>query len=222
MPVCVCVCVCVRVRACVYVCVLRTASRRKILHFKTTYYYNLTDHWMACPVLPPGGWCSQPFHLPGLPLRCLHPPLPRLLPHLLPRLLHHLLHHQPLPSLAMSLQSPHWTESSRCWPVLHSLEYLQIKQNQECWWNKHKMIFYIIIIMYISHALINALNAHMIHINLNMIFYTHVERSPTIFFLHKVLLKNKKQQTKMHYKHTKTHTHAHTHTHTLTVAETEY
>ena len=76
--------------------------------------------------------------------------------------------------------------------------------------------------MYISHALINALNAHMIHINLNMIFYTHVERSPTIFFLHKVLLKNKKQQTKMHYKHTKTHTHAHTHTHTLTVAETEY
>ena len=28
--------------------------------------------------------------------------------------------------------------------------------------------------MYISHALINALNAHMIHINLNMIFYTHI------------------------------------------------
>ena len=33
--------------------------------------------------------------------------------------------------------------------------------------------------MYIYHALINALSAHMIHINLNMIFYTHVERSPT-------------------------------------------
>ena len=32
----------------------------------------------------------------------------------------------------------------------------------------------IIIIMYIYHALINALSAHMIHINLNMIFYTHV------------------------------------------------
>ena len=31
----------------------------------------------------------------------------------------------------------------------------------------------IIIIMYIYHALINALSAHMIHINLNMIFYTH-------------------------------------------------
>ena len=37
----------------------------------------------------------------------------------------------------------------------------------------------IIIIMYIYHALINALSAHMIHINLNMIFYTHVEYSPT-------------------------------------------
>ena len=37
----------------------------------------------------------------------------------------------------------------------------------------------IIIIMYIYHALINALSAHMIHINLNMIFYTHVEQSPT-------------------------------------------
>ena len=36
-----------------------------------------------------------------------------------------------------------------------------------------------IIIMYICHALINALSAHMIHINLNMIFYTHVEHSPT-------------------------------------------
>ena len=33
----------------------------------------------------------------------------------------------------------------------------------------------IIIIMYIYHAL----SAHMIHINLHMIFYTHVEHSPT-------------------------------------------
>jgi len=31
----------------------------------------------------------------------------------------------------------------------------------------------------IYYALINALSAHMIHINLNMIFYTHVEHSPT-------------------------------------------
>ena len=37
----------------------------------------------------------------------------------------------------------------------------------------------VIIIMYIYHALINALSAHMIHINLNMMFYTHVEHSPT-------------------------------------------
>ena len=33
--------------------------------------------------------------------------------------------------------------------------------------------------MYIYHALINALSTHIIHINLNMIFYTHVEHSPT-------------------------------------------
>ena len=32
---------------------------------------------------------------------------------------------------------------------------------------------------YIYHALIDDLSAHMIHINLNMIFYTHVEHSPT-------------------------------------------
>ena len=37
----------------------------------------------------------------------------------------------------------------------------------------------IIIIRYIYHALINAVSAHMIHINLNVIFYTHVERRTT-------------------------------------------
>ena len=36
--------------------------------------------------------------------------------------------------------------------------------------------------MYIYDALINALSAHMIHINLNMIFYTHIEHSPTKYF----------------------------------------
>ena len=35
------------------------------------------------------------------------------------------------------------------------------------------------VIMYIYHALINALSAHMTHVNLNIIFYTHVEHSPT-------------------------------------------
>ena len=33
--------------------------------------------------------------------------------------------------------------------------------------------------MCIYHALINALSAHMTHINLNMIFYTLIEHSPT-------------------------------------------
>ena len=37
----------------------------------------------------------------------------------------------------------------------------------------------IIIIMYTYHALIKALSAHRIHINPNMILYTHVEHSPT-------------------------------------------
>ena len=61
-----------------------------------------------------------------------------------------------------------------------------------------------IIIMYIYHALIDALSAHMIHINLNMIFYTHAEHSPT-----------KTTHTKHHTErqtpptpHTHTHTHA--------------
>ena len=33
--------------------------------------------------------------------------------------------------------------------------------------------------MYIHHAPINALSAHIIHINLNTMFYTHAEDSPT-------------------------------------------
>ena len=33
--------------------------------------------------------------------------------------------------------------------------------------------------MYIYRALINALSAHLIHINLNMVFSTHVEHSTT-------------------------------------------
>ena len=45
--------------------------------------------------------------------------------------------------------------------------------------------------MYIYHALINALSAHMIHINLNMIFYTHVKHSPTKTIYIKYYLKTK-------------------------------
>ena len=67
--------------------------------------------------------------------------------------------------------------------------------------NVHLMIF---------HTLINALSAHMIHINLNMIFYTHVEHSPTkTDNLHKVFKKQKQQKRT-------------TNTHTPTVAETGY
>ena len=58
------------------------------------------------------------------------------------------------------------------------------------------------IIMYIYHTLINALSAHMIHINLNMIFYTHAEHSPTKTICIKYYLK------------TKTKTALQTHTHT--------
>ena len=42
-----------------------------------------------------------------------------------------------------------------------------------------RFAIYIIIIMYIYHALINALSAHMLNINLNMILCTHVQYSPT-------------------------------------------
>ena len=42
--------------------------------------------------------------------------------------------------------------------------------------------------MYIYLALINALSAHIININLNMIFYTHVEQSPTKTIVRRDLL----------------------------------
>ena len=63
--------------------------------------------------------------------------------------------------------------------------------------------------MYIYHALINAPSAHMIHINLNMIFYTHVEHSPTKTIYIKYYTKNKQKKRT-------------TNTHTMTVAETGY
>ena len=68
--------------------------------------------------------------------------------------------------------------------------------------------------MYIYHALINALSAHMIHINLNIILYTHVEHSPTKTIYIKYYIYIKKLNTLQ--------THTHIHTHTLTVAETGY
>ena len=61
--------------------------------------------------------------------------------------------------------------------------------------------------MYIYHALINALSSHMIHINLNMIFYTHVERSRT-----KTIYIKYYTEKQTHALHTHRHTHTHTHT----------
>ena len=60
-----------------------------------------------------------------------------------------------------------------------------------------------LIIMYIYHALINALSTHVIHINLNTIFFTLVEDSPT------------KTIYIRHYMHTHTHTRARTYARTL-------
>ena len=57
--------------------------------------------------------------------------------------------------------------------------------------------------MYIYHALINTLSAHMIHVDLNTIFCTHVEHSPSYQNnLHKVLYMEM---------HACTHTHTHMH-----------
>ena len=47
----------------------------------------------------------------------------------------------------------------------------------------HKPMFYMCktsLIMYISHVIINALSAHIIHINLNTIFNTYVEVRMTV------------------------------------------
>ena len=60
--------------------------------------------------------------------------------------------------------------------------------------------------MYIYPALINALCAHIIHINLNTIFYAHVEDNPT---------------KTIHIRHYMDTLHTpHTHSRTMTVAET--
>ena len=99
--------------------------------------------------------------------------------------------------------------------TLHTLLHLKLPS---ILYTFHALALIIIIIMYIYHALINALSAHMIHSNLNMIFYTHVKHSPTKtiyikYYIYKIII-----IIKTHYKHT----HTHTHTHTLTVAETGY
>ena len=84
----------------------------------------------------------------------------------------------------------------------------------------------LLLIMYIYYALINALSAHTIHINLNMIFYTQVEQSPakTIYIKYytekQTHALHRHTQTQTHTDtQTQTQTHTHTHTHTHTVAE---
>ena len=61
---------------------------------------------------------------------------------------------------------------------------------------------------YIYYTLINALSAHMIHINLNMIFYyTQVEHSPikTIYIKYYTEKQTHALHTHTHYTHTHTH-----------------
>ena len=63
------------------------------------------------------------------------------------------------------------------------------------------------------HALINALSTHMIHINLNMIFYICAEHSPS-----KTIYIKYYRETHTHthtHTHARTHAHAHTHMHAL-------
>ena len=70
--------------------------------------------------------------------------------------------------------------------------------------------------MYIYHALINALSTHMINVNLNTIFYTQVEHSPTkTIYIRYYMEIHRHTRTRTHT-HTHTHTRVHTHTHTKT------
>ena len=79
----------------------------------------------------------------------------------------------------------------------------------------------IIIMTYIYRALINALSAHMIHINLNMIFYAHVEHRPTKTIYIKCYTEKANRPTKTIY--IKCYTEKanghmrYTHTHTVTL-----
>ena len=80
------------------------------------------------------------------------------------------------------------------------------------------ILIIIIIIVYIYHALINALSAHMMHIDLNMIFYTHVDHSPTKTIDIKYYTEKKQQQKRS----THTHIHTHTHTHIMQTPNTDF
>ena len=79
---------------------------------------------------------------------------------------------------------------------------------------QYTILVVIIIITHIYHALIDALSAHMIHINLNTKLYPHVVHIPTKTIYIKYYMET--------HTHGRTHTAMHTHTYTLTVAETGY
>ena len=95
-------------------------------------------------------------------------------------------------------------------PGLRSLEAESIRssaENMEGSGVVLKTEIIIIIIMYIYHVL---MSAHMIHINLNTIFYTHLEHSPTI-----IVYIRYHMETHTHTQaraRARTHTHTHTHT----------
>ena len=67
-------------------------------------------------------------------------------------------------------------------PTLTMWHVLWIKDRSSLMWD----CYIILIIMYTYHAFINALSAHMIHTNLNTIFYTHARdsRTKTIYIRH--------------------------------------
>ena len=73
-------------------------------------------------------------------------------------------------------------------------------------------------LIYIYYALIYAPSAHMIHINLNTVFYTHVEHSPTKtiyirIWRHTCVRARAHTHTRVHTL-SRAHRHTHTHTHT--------
>ena len=76
----------------------------------------------------------------------------------------------------------------------------------------HALTGVLIIIMYIYHALINALSVHMIYINLNMIFYTHVEHSPTkTIYIKFYIYKNNIKKKRTTHTHTRARVRAYIH-----------
>ena len=76
--------------------------------------------------------------------------------------------------------------------------------------------------MHIYHALINALSAHMKHINTVFYTRTHVEHSPTkTIYIRYYMETHTRTHARTHARtlartHARTHTHTHTHTHTMT------